>query len=64
MQRAGQAAADPQQQLAFRLLRELWTSLANECLSMSDVLLAQEIAAMEKMHAAALGSGPGRAAAE
>jgi hypothetical protein len=48
-QRAIEFAANPQQQIAFKLLRDMWTALANECLAMRHDQLAREIAAIEEL---------------
>jgi hypothetical protein len=50
-ERASQGAAEPEQQLVLRLLRDLWIGAANESPSMTDAQVAREIAAIEKLHA-------------
>jgi hypothetical protein len=50
-ERAGQDAASPEQQLALRLLRDLWIAAANDSPSMTEADVAREIAVIEKIQA-------------
>ena len=55
-ERAMNAASDPWQKVSFKLLRDMWIALANESLSMTKPQLANEIAAIEEIQAAATGA--------
>ena len=46
----------------LKVLCGLWTNLANECLSMTDAQVGQEIAVLERIHAGAFGAGESKAA--
>lgn len=48
-QRALELATSPEQQIALRLLRDMWTCLANESLNLPPDQLAKEIAAIEEL---------------
>jgi hypothetical protein len=48
-QRALELATSPEQQIALRLLRDMWTALANESVSLPPDQLAKEIAAIEEL---------------
>jgi hypothetical protein len=54
---ASRSAADDEQRLSLKRLRDLWTALANESPNMSEERLAEEIAAIERIHAAVFGQG-------
>jgi hypothetical protein len=61
-ERAMNMAADPWQQVTFKLLRDMWIALANESLSMTMPQLAAEIAAIEEIQSAATGPATAPAA--
>ena len=56
-ERASQATTDPQERASLRVLRDLWTELAKRTPRLSNTELAKEIAVIEQLHAAALGTG-------
>jgi hypothetical protein len=58
---ASKNAVDEEQRLSLQKLRDLWIALANESPSMSEERLANEVAAIERIHAAALGDNPNAA---
>jgi uncharacterized protein with PhoU and TrkA domain len=45
------SASDSVTRNAFKILRDLWITLANESLLMTHELLAEEVAALEKIQA-------------
>ncbi len=55
---ASQNAVDEEQRLSLQKLRDLWIALANESPNMSEARVANEIAAIERIHAAAFGDDP------
>jgi hypothetical protein len=61
-QQAVESTTDPKDRETLRMLCGLWSNLANECVSMSDVQVAQEVAAIERIHAAVFGAGENKAA--
>lgn len=48
-QRAFDLASTPVDKSTFKILRDMWTALANESLSLSQDRLAKEIAAIEEL---------------
>lgn len=56
---ASQNVADDEQRLSLKKLRDLWTALANESPNMSEERLAEEVAAVERIHATVFGQGDG-----
>jgi hypothetical protein len=55
-ERAADATTDPERWAVLTELRDLWISLANETSFMTDADRAEEIAAIDVLHAAALAS--------
>ena len=48
-------ASSPEEKGTFKVLRDLWTALANESVVLSPDHLAKEIAAIEELQSKALG---------
>jgi hypothetical protein len=60
--RALEATTDIRDRASLKILCELWTKLANESMAMTDAELAQEVAAVEQIHAAVFGPREDKAA--
>ena len=48
---------DDVRKIAFRLIRDIWIALANECASMKVEELAQEVAAISQIQLGLVGNG-------
>jgi len=51
-ERAMGMVSDPHEKIALKLLREMWTSLANDSLGSSERYLMEQIAAIEELQRA------------
>jgi len=58
-QRAFDLASNPEEKCTLKVLRDLWTALANESLVLSHDQLAKEIAAIEDLQSKIVGLDTG-----
>jgi hypothetical protein len=55
-ERAMTAASDPQKIVAFRILRDMWITLANESVSLTGGELARQVSAIEELQFTVMGN--------